>query len=589
MPRAAARTRKSETVLPGTPVEVSDELRLRMALERLTVMQLTRLGSMSFIEFCEVVLAIVFTPAQRMLCAVLFDGATPEGPIGRALFGDWAGPADAGIYRKIASTVLAVCGRGSGKTSIIIAARALHLALSCEMVQKDGTPLGKTEAALVAVVAPDQRQSRHALSFVKGLLVGRPALAQALHYESTLDIIRITRPDGHPVTIEARPATSGGKAVRGPSLAGVVLDEAHFFYSEGYEVSDVEIYRAAIPRLLRGGQIVLGTTPWAQTGLVWDLFRDNWGHPVGAIVAKAPTLLMRPSAEMEETVAAERLRDPDNAAREFDAEFLSADAERFFPETLLERVVDLGLVHIPGEPILVVNQGERVRFGGDFAFDADSSALVGFVERVIDNKPMLLCCELDEQRPKPGAPLVPSEVVSDFARKIKRAGGRIIVADAHYRRSIEEHLSAAELALVPSDGVPAEGFLVVRALMAQGRVRIPKHSRLLAQLRRVRSTHKPGGTVTIHQPRARDGGHGDIVSALVCSLAGVSLQSQYAVAGPSNALEAEAMAITKARDEKMKKQVEDHDKMQERGFRRRFGVGARTTMRRLFTMAQGGR
>lgn len=551
-----------------------------LALERLTAMELARVSSMSFLEFCSF-LCLTLTTAQRMVAHVLYDGGSPEGTLGRQLFGDWDGGGD---RTSSLSTVLTVAGRGGGKTSILIAARGLHLALTVPM-----NHLAKTEAALVAVVAPDQRQSRHALSFVKGHINARPALARALQYQETLDIVRIIRPDGHPVTLEARPATAGGKAVRGPSLAGVLLDESAFFYGDGYEVSDVEIYRAARPRLLPGGQIVLGTTPWAQTGLVWELFRDNFGHPKRALVAKAPTLLMRPSPETEAMVREERAADPDNAAREFDAEFLSADAERFFPEALIERCIDQSLLYIRGEPITTVRGGERVRFGADFAFDADCSALVGFVERTPENAkvPSFICCELAEERPKVDAPLVPGEVVAGFAKQVKRAGGSLVVADGHYRRSIESDLSESELALMPLDGVPAEGFLVTRALMAQGRVHIPAHPRLLAQLRRVRSVHKTGGQVSIVQPRARDGGHGDIVSALVCALAGVSLASAYTQPGPANALEAEAMAVRKQRDERFKKQESEHNKVQERDFRRKFGMGARSAMKKLYSMAQG--
>ena len=212
--------------------------------------------------------------------------------------------------------------------------------------------LGPGEPALVPVVAPDQRQSRHTLGFVKGLFESKPAVAKLLKYESTLDVVRIVRLDGHPVTIESRPATGGGKAVRGASLPCVLMEEAAFFFDEGYEVSDVEIYRAARPRLLPGGQIVLGTTPWAQTGLVWDLFKDSFGHPRRAVVARAPTLLMRPSPETERMVKQERETDPDNAEREFDAHFLSSDAERFFPEALIEKCLDMSICAIPGEPLL---------------------------------------------------------------------------------------------------------------------------------------------------------------------------------------------------------------------------------------------
>jgi hypothetical protein len=468
-------------------------------------------------------------------------------------------------------------------TSVLVAGRALHLALTVPLKK-----LGKREAALVAVVAPDQRQSRHTLAFVKGYVESRPALAALLEYESTLDVIRLTRPDGQKVTIEARPATSGGKAVRGPSLAGVLLDEAAFFYGDGYEVSDLEIYRAARPRLETGGQIVIASTPWAQTGLLWDLFREGWGKPGRATVAKAPTLVMRPSPEAAEMVRLEREADPDNAAREFDAEFLSADAERFFPEPLLERCVDTSLTveddgsvsrTLPDRTVIAeVRPGERVRPGADFGFDSDASALVVFVERASPetqpthpSKPTIFdVCEIAEDRPSPGSHLIPSEIVSKYAAQVRRVGGKLVVADAHYRRSIEEVLVEHELALVPPPSQEtSENYLVVRALMAAGRVRLPKHARLLQQLRVIRSTHRPGGHVSINLPRgkAAGGGHCDIVAALVCALSGVSITSKQPAPTPQSALEREVAAENRAKEERLRA-VDKHEKQKDRQFSR---------------------
>jgi hypothetical protein len=556
------RKRASEKILPGSTSEIDDQTRLALAVERLTAITLARAcdrAQTSYADFCEQVFGLVLTEAQRAVTDVIFDGKKPDPRFVKDVFGGLseAPPAES------MDTALVAAGRGSGKSLVDIAGRGIHMALTVKM-----DTLGKGEAALVPIVAPDQRQSRHTLSFVKGLIESKPAVARLLQYESTLDVVRIVRPDGHPVTIEARPATGGGKAVRGSSLAGVLMEEAAFFFDEGYEVSDVEIYRAARPRLLPGGQIVLGTTPWAQTGLVWDLFKDSFGHPRRAVVARAPTLLMRPSVETERMVKQERETDPDNAEREFDANFLSSDAERFFPESLIEKCLDMSFCHIPGEAILKVEAGERVRFGGDFAFDIDSSALFGFVER-----DRFLPCEFGEWRPTARS-LVPEQVVAEASAQIRRAGGKLIVADAHYRRSIEEHLTKSSLALVHLTGTPAENFLVVRSLMAQDRVRIPNIPRFLTQLRQVRSSHKPGGQVTIHQPRMKGGGHGDIVSAFVAALAGVSLTATQPISGPKTQLEAECRAVEQNRQDRFKAQQKAQAKQDRRlmgGLRRLVG------------------
>jgi hypothetical protein len=476
---------------------------------------------------------------------------------------------------------------------VLCAGRALHLALTVPLVR-----LAKREAALVAVVAPDQRQSRHTLSFVKGYI---EALASLLKYEATLDVVTITRPDGRKVTIEARPATSGGKAVRGPSLAGVVLDEAAFFYGEGFEVSDVEIYRAARPRMEPGSQIVIASTPWAQSGLLWEHFKESYGHPKRAVVARAPTLVMRSNEpQMVEIVAAERRADSENASREYDAEFLSSDAERFFPEPLIDRCVDDALSPQPdgsiarilpdGNVLDRVFPGQKVRPGADFGFDHDASALMAFVERPnpgdkpnMPAKPTVFdLCEMGEDRPDPGMHLVPGEVIAKYAEQVRRIGGRLVCADIHYRRSIEEELTKHELALVLASGVVAELYLVVRGLMAAGRVKIPRHARLLQQLRVVRSTHRPGGQVSMNLPKgkAAGGGHCDLVAAMVCALSGVQVTS-YQPEGETTSREREIRQEAKAKLERLKV-GDDKQKEQDRQFARAFRRRLPPRMMRAF-------
>jgi hypothetical protein len=57
-------------------------------------------------------------------------------------------------------------------------------------------------------------------------------------------------------------------------------------------------------------------------------------------------------------------------------------------------------------------------------------------------------------------------------------------------------------------------------------VRLPNHGRLLAQLKAIIAKPTPAGGLSISSPRRVNGGHGDLVSALVLCLA--ALPSSYA-------------------------------------------------------------
>ena len=324
----------------------------------------------------------------------------------------------------------------------------------------------------------------------------------------------MTREHGRIVAVECLPATRGGSALRGRSLVGAVLDEACFFRDDEFVVNDGELFKAVAPRVMAGGQVVLASTPWAEgQGLLADLFHTNLGAPRTALAAHAPTLLLRDDARTRAMVERERERDPDNAAREFDAEFMSAGSGVFFDPQAIDRSVDaslrLPLAHVPSEAAAA---------GADFGFRSDSSALVvarfdGTLYRVAN---------LLELRPQRGQPLQPSLVVATFADATRRYGVPAVVANRHYEEAIREHLGAHGLRLVPAaDGLRGklETYTRARALLHEGRVRLPEHPRLVAQLKAVVSRPTPGGGLTITSPRRAGGGHGDLVSALVLALA----------------------------------------------------------------------
>lgn len=469
-----------------------------------------------FTRFCADVLHVALTPGQRVLALVAYDGLEPaelEGEdreLARAIFGD----VDT-IPPEARSVVVAVVGARGGKSYVLCGLRLLHLALTVPLVS-----LAPGEVASALVVAPDLRLARQTLRYALGAAKTVPAIASRIRSEST-DGFVIDRENGHTVSLEALPATRGGSALRGRSLVGAVLDEAAFFRDEDYAVNDAEVFRAVSPRVMPEGVVVIASTPWAEgVGLLYELFASNHGNPRTAIAAHAPTLLLRNDSRTRTMVDRERERDADNAAREFDAQFMASGAGLFFDAHAIDAAVDrLASLPLPHEPASVV------AVGGDFGFRSDSSALVvarleGDVYRIAD---------VLELRPQKGAPLAPSAVCAAFAEVTKRYGCASVIADRHYEEAVREHLATHSLRLVAApDGLSGklETYARARALLHEGRVRLPEHRRLIAQLKAVTSKPTPGGGLTISSPRRSGAGHGDIVSALVLALA--ALPSTYA-------------------------------------------------------------
>ena len=451
------------------------------------------------------------TRAQAEFAAVAFDrmqaGSDSES---ERIWGsrNFAPPPDA--FRVVG----AVCGRGSGKSRFFGAYRLLHLALTVPI-----SALPRGEDAVCPIVAPDLDTARHTLNFARG---AAELLVPTAIESSAADSFVLRREGGKRVRVAAKAASAGGKSIRGRSMPGALLEELAFFFDKEHRVNDAEIFRALLPRIMPGGQLLAISTPWSRAGKLWDLYSENYGHPRSAIIAHAPTLLMRDGGpgfrEISADVAAMHASDSENARREYDAEFMSANAQAYFDSRAIERATDADLA-IPADPLVALATADDARpaigveFGGDFGFTRDSSALVG-VARAASR---FAVCDLLELTPSAG-PLKPSETVAAFAARVKAFGGSTMTADMHYRESIREALAQHELYLLNApEGVRGKNdtYAIARTVLHAGEMRLPRHERFLRQLAQVESRPTSGGLLSISSPRWSGGGHGDIVSAWV--------------------------------------------------------------------------
>jgi hypothetical protein len=453
--------------------------------------------SSTFAQFCAA-LGVKLTPAQSVVAGVAFDRrplSSGEYALADSLFGSH----DLVIPEEARTVVDAMCGGRGGKSYIFEALRLLHLALTVPL-----TSLAPGEIAVGLIVAPDMRLARQTLRYVAGA-VAHPALADVVESISAERIL-LRRPDGR-VALEALPATAGGSAVRARSLVGASMDEAAFFFDAGHVVNDVHLFEAVRPRILPGGQVIIASTPWLQSGLLYKLHRDNWGKPKTAVAVYAPTVLLRPC--MAKIVEEERLRDPDNARREFDAIPLPTGAGVFFdPAALRMSLSDEVFISQPGDELIAA---------ADFGFRVNASALVCAIRR--GEKTHLI--RVVEMRPEPGRPLVPSCVVDAFAEYLREFGARTVIADGHYRESIVEHLTRHGISMedAPSGAEgKAQTHLAARAALNERRVTMPNNIRLVKQLSEIVATPVSGGSLSIRSPQWSTGEHGDLASSAVLAI-----------------------------------------------------------------------
>ena len=450
---------------------------------------------MRFIDFARR-LGQVPEPGQEAALRVLYDGEEPGdvGPEAVRMFGY-----ERGTPRRARDVAVKVWGARGGKSKWA-GTRMLHLGLTVDVSR-----LAPGEHGYVFLVAPKLELGLQPLNYIKGLVSLDARLAARCDVGA--EQIVIDRGRGHFVTIQPVAASRGGAGQRGRSLLGALLDETAFFRDESSGVvNDQAIFKALAPRVIDGGQIVVQSTPWARSGLLYDLFRENFGHPVSAIVSHAPTGMLRTDEKILSYVAREYARDPENAAIEFGAQFGAASATQWLDPGALERAV------VDAPPAAVV-PGDELGAGGDLGFARNSSALVvarsrgGVVDLVV----------VEERRPTKDAPLRPSVVCREFARMLSGLGLGGMVADRHYAETAREALDETGLYLSePPD--PDEPWSLARQLLRDGRLRLPQHPLLLAQLKGARGKLRSGGGVQVQLQKTPDGRHGDVAAAAVLAI-----------------------------------------------------------------------
>lgn len=288
----------------------------------------------SFSAFLARVPGIRLTRAQLVLVRVAFDGTEPrqlEGEqrvLARTLFGDVET-----VPPEVRTVLALLKGARIGGTWLC----SMFLTYSALTANLSGLAAG--ELAFAPIVAPDLKTARQAMRFALGLA----KLVARTHIESeTADGFVLRRGDGRTVSIECLAASRGGSAVRGRSMVAALMDESAFFRdADSGVVNDAEIFRALVVRIRQGGILCVISTAWLRTGLLMDLIEKNHGAPRSALAAIAPTTLMRTdSLQLARIIDEERLRDPENAAREFDCVPFEGGAAAFIAAHAIDAMVD---------------------------------------------------------------------------------------------------------------------------------------------------------------------------------------------------------------------------------------------------------
>lgn len=464
-----------------------------------------------FLAFVASVLSVTLTRAQRILCSVMFNGREPgdfggeERNLARELFGDVA-KAEA-IARTVA---VIVAGARSGKT-YLAALRLLHLALTTSL-----RSLAPGERAFGLIVSFDLRTAQQALRYVTGAIDSTPNL-RAMVVHETAESVTLQRDDGIAVTIQAVPSARCGGSLRGRSLFGAILDECAFFRPEGADTSDVDLYRALLPRIVPEGQLIIASTPWGPSGLLFDLWTSNWGKPISALVAHAPTSTMRDDEHTRMMVAREYARDPNNARREYGAEFTDNQSE-FIDRATVQACVSIGVTE--RAPV----EGTQYTLCLDASGGIDEF-VVGVAHSSLswrDNAPPLHSVGIDCLKGAKGK-LDYDAIADSIAALARRYHVHKAIGDSREAQGLCALLRARGLVLEVASMAPGAQSIRFEALAAKlktGSLRLLDDPETVKQLSELRVEQLPHGGARYSAPR-RKGSHDDRadVIALLCEAA----------------------------------------------------------------------
>lgn len=335
----------------------------------------------------------------------------------KAVFGLPMDPADLAFYEACTGRADAptaafavlwlVIGRRGGK-SFWMALTACYMALF-----KDWRPfLSPGERAVVLLVAADREQAKVIRRYIGGILEA-PAFQSYVEAETT-DSLELSGS----VVIEV--ATCSYRTVRGRSVCVALLDEVAFYRSDSSVNPDKEVWRAIRASMASFGShglAIIGSSPYAKRGLLYDGYKRYFGKPDARnLVWQAGTKLMNPTIS-DDFLAEEQEADPISFACEYEAQFRS-DVSGWADLALIEDCVDDGVTVRPPRP------GIQYRAGTDPSGGARDSFTAAVAHD--EDGTSVLDCVIEIR-----APFDPHSATRDIAATLKSYGITSVTGDKY--------------------------------------------------------------------------------------------------------------------------------------------------------------
>jgi hypothetical protein len=398
-----------------------------------------------------------------------------------------------------------VAGVRSGK-SLISDAAAVHGSLSADLSALKGHEISR-----FSIVAPTVDNATATFRLLAGSVQASPMLSKLLVGEPTSEALSIRRADGRVVEIMVVAASRGAVTLRSRWSAGFVLDEVALFgaESQGAVINADELLRAGETRLVPGAQGWIVSSPFGPSGLLYELYRAHFGKPGRVLVVHAPTTAMNPAFPIEQ-IEAIRIRTPDVAAREYDAEWVDTDTA-FFDGPLVDAAVRAEPADLaPVSTMPYVAAWDAATRGNSWTL------VIASVESRLNGEPLMRIAVARQWTGSRVAPLAPDVVIAEIGSILSRYGVKRVLCDGWGTDAFRPLARAAgfELAERPlSPEAKFGAFEKVRTRLATDLLELAPHPYLAADLKSVRKRVLSNG-VRVDLPKTADGRHADFAPSV---------------------------------------------------------------------------
>jgi hypothetical protein len=272
---------------------------------------------MDIVHFAEDVLGISFDerPAQRVILKSLYGIELTDSEL--AIYRELTTNDDvfeAGVEKSDAVWAVGARGGKSTLASVIACYEATR--------EKWKTYLQDGEVGYAIITATRQKQAEDIIGASCARLLENSRISHMIK-ESWSTTLMLS----NGMCIASYPCNS--TAARGLPIFLLIFDEIAHYRTEGAK-ADETIYSALRPRQAQfpGAKCLKISTPSAKQGLFWDEFNQGFQVPQ-RLTIQAPTRIVNPLIP-QAFIDSEYRRDPDNAEREFGAQF-AEQVNAYFP------------------------------------------------------------------------------------------------------------------------------------------------------------------------------------------------------------------------------------------------------------------